>query len=238
MDGHRSDKHVPANSSQTIAAILLAAGNGRRFGSNKLMAKVGKKKVYEHILDKLVQLDHQARICVSQYPEILDAAEKMGFCTVFNDAPELGISRSIRLGLLAALEGEASGGPSEDIFLDGNKEYAIGAAMFVVCDQPLLRLSSVETLLKVHRETDKGMVGLCTANGQGRRGNPVIFDRKYFQELLHLQGDTGGRQVMSRHPEDILWVPAAAPEELMDIDTAEQLNALNNHIGDGTIRLD
>ena len=63
---------------------------------------------------------------------------------------------------------------------------------------------------------------VCAGNGR-RTGNPVLWDRKYFQELLNLTGDEGGRQVMRRH-EESLRIVQADPEELKDIDRKEDLS--------------
>ena len=222
MERQTSDRSPFPSSCARTALILLAAGNGRRFGSNKLMARIGEKKVYEHMLDKLEKAKGCLRVCVSQYDPILEAAKERGMRPVKNDAPDLGISHSIGLGLKAAIQEV------------GEK---LDAAMFLVADQPMLRQSTVEELLRAFGGSAKGIAGTRCAGEDGHRGNPAIFDRKYFRELLALSGDKGGRQVLMDHPDDILWV-LAEPEELMDIDTPGQLNRLNEQVSNGTIKLD
>jgi molybdenum cofactor cytidylyltransferase len=53
----------------------------------------------------------------------------------------------------------------------------------------------------------------------GRRGNPVLFDRATFADLMQLTGDAGGRQVFSKHL--VTWVPWVEPSAGMDVDTPE-----------------
>ena len=59
---------------------------------------------------------------------------------------------------------------------------------------------------------------------EGKRGNPVLFDRAVFPDLMSLQGDAGGRQVFSRYPiANVLWND---PRLLLDVDTLEDYERL------------
>jgi molybdenum cofactor cytidylyltransferase len=112
-----------------------------------------------------------------------------------NHHPELGISRSMQLGIEAA--GDAD------------------AYMFCVCDQPWLTPATVGRLIEEYRAGKAGIVSLAW---QGKMCNPKIFSSRYREELMSLTGDTGGRQIISSHPDDLLLVEAASIEETMDID--------------------
>jgi molybdenum cofactor cytidylyltransferase len=61
---------------------------------------------------------------------------------------------------------------------------------------------------------------------QGRRGNPVIFAIKYKGELLNLKGDIGGREIIKRHPDDVLEVAVNCEGVLIDIDTMENYTSM------------
>ena len=103
-----------------------------------------------------------------------------------NPAPDLGISRSIRIGLDAL--------PAES-----------PAALIAVADQPYLTAEGLTELIRAF------LPGRIVVPRYGtQRGNPPIFDRRFFPELLALEGDRGGQGVVSAHPEVVLEVDLAA----------------------------
>ena len=177
-----------------IAIILEAAGNSSRYGSNKLLhiMEDGRPMVCR-MLDNARAQDPSRLILVTQYEEVVSLAPD--FQIVMNHHPELGISRSMQLGIEAA--GDAD------------------AYMFCVCDQPWLTPATVGRLIEEYRSGKAGIVSLAW---QGKMCNPKIFSSRYREELMSLTGDTGGRQIISSHPDDLLLVEAASIEETMDID--------------------
>ena len=187
--------------------ILLASGGSTRYGANKLLVPIDGKPMFRHVFDLLVRYLGEKPgktlvTVVSRYEEILDAARKAGFTAVRNNQTEEGISLSLRLGLK-----EISGTP--DLASDG------ACAVFFTADQPYLRYETLEAFLDRAAITDKGIL---TASHEGTPGNPVSFDRKYFGELMALVGDTGGRKIVRRHPEDTETFEMSLAE-LTDIDT-------------------
>lgn len=190
--------------------IYLSAGLSTRFGSNKLLFEVNGKPLYQYGLAILAdyQQSHpdQCQIMVvTRFPEISASARAIGATVVENDQPEAGISRSIRLGLIAANElSKARSGRR--------------AAVFLVADQPWLKKETLADFLKWARVTP---AGILTAGHEGIPGNPVSFDQVYFPELMDLTGDYGGRVVSVRHAEDTAWYDIAAQEQI-DIDLLER----------------
>ena len=187
--------------------ILLASGGSTRYGANKLLVPVDGKPMFRHVFDLLVRYLGEKPgktlvTVVSRYEEILDAARKAGFTAVRNDQTEEGISLSLQLGLKAI-----SGTPG--LASDG------ACAVFFTADQPHLRYETLEAFLDRAAITDKGIL---TASHEGTPGNPVSFDTKYFGELMALVGDTGGRKIVRRHPEDTETFEMSLAE-LTDIDT-------------------
>jgi molybdenum cofactor cytidylyltransferase len=179
---------------QDIAIILEAAGNSTRFGSNKLLHIMDDgQPMINRIMDVARAQSSCRLIIVTQYQEIANIASD--FTVVINDAQELGISHSMKLGIEAA--GDA------------------GAYMFCVCDQPWLKASTLGRLIDVYRNSSAGIVSLAW---HGRMYNPKIFSSRYRDELLSLSGDTGGRQIISNHKDDLLLVEADCEEEVADID--------------------
>ncbi|MDD2458928.1 MAG: nucleotidyltransferase family protein [Eubacteriales bacterium] len=190
--------------------IYLAAGLSTRFGSNKLLALVDGKPLYQHGL--AILSDYQQRhpdqcqiTVVTRFPEIIKSARAIGATVVENDQPEAGISHSIRLGLMAA--GELSRARTDR-----------RAAVFLVADQPWLKKETLAAFLDWARITP---AGILTAGHAGIPGNPVSFDQTYFPELMKLEGDHGGRVISVRHPEDTAWYDIAAHEQT-DIDHLER----------------
>ena len=103
---------------------MLAAGNARRFGSNKLKAQVDGESLIRRALEAVPS--GLVTVVVSQYPDILALAGEYGFAAVANDRPDLGLSRSVRLGLERLTD--------------------CGGVLFLVADQPWLKRDSVEAL--------------------------------------------------------------------------------------------
>ena len=96
------------------------------------------------------------------------------------------------------------------------------AVCYLVADQPLLRMQSIERLLDAWQCQPEFIV--CSAS-DGRRGNPCIFPQRFFPELMVLTGDRGGSAVLRRHPACIKLVELPS-RELCDCDTPEQLARL------------
>ena len=83
-------------------------------------------------------------------------------------------------------------------------------------DQPLLKTRTINALIRTFNQA-KG--GIIVPSFRGTTGHPVIFDRKFKKELLHLTGDVGGRSIIERHPEDVRLVPVKSVGVIKDVDT-------------------
>ena len=180
-----------------IGCVVLAAGNARRFGSNKLKAQVDGASLIRRALDAVPS--GLVTVVVSQYPEILTLAREYGFEAVLNDQPGLGLSRSVRLGLEKLLD------------CDG--------VLFLVADQPWLKRDSAEALVALWAQNPGRIAAM--AHG-GVRGNPCLFPARFYPELLELTGDRGGSTVIRRH-EDTLILLETDALELADVDTPAAL---------------
>jgi CTP:molybdopterin cytidylyltransferase MocA len=178
-----------------IAVILEAAGNSTRFGSNKLLHVMDDgRPMIASIFDAVRPLDVYKKIIVTQYDEV--AAMAPEFDVIMNDRPDLGISRSMQLGLTAA--GDAD------------------AYLFCVCDQPGITTATLERLFRAYK---KGTAGIVSLAWQGKMCNPKIFSSRYKEELMRLSGDAGGRQIIASHSDDLLLVEAMNEDEVRDIDS-------------------
>ena len=185
-----------------IGCVVLAAGNARRFGSNKLNAQVEGVSLIRRALDAVP--GGLATVVVSQYPDILALAGEYGFDALLNDRPELGLSRSVRLGLAHLAD------------CDG--------VLFLVSDQPRLKRDSVEALAALWAQNPEKIAAMAH---NGVRGNPCLFPTRLFPELLALTGDRGGSAVIRHHEDDLILLETDAPE-LADVDTPAALEQVRN----------
>ena len=184
-----------------LILILMAAGNAKRFGKNKLQAEIDGKPMYRHILEHLGRYktaypEDCDLVVVSQFRNILEETEHLGGKAIENDRPEDGISRTIRLSL--------EGLPAKDD----------EAAVFFTADQPYLTYDTVERFLLQAAVEEKGILSARSGLGMG---NPVSFDKKYYGELRALKDDEGGRLVALAHENDTAWFEAD-DLEMRDID--------------------
>ena len=182
-----------------INLILLAAGNSKRFNGNKLLAIYKEKPIYMHIVNNVLKLEVNKIICVTQYEEIKEALLNTNINVVINSNSSLGISSSIKLGI--------------------NFDKEADGYMFMVCDQPFITEKTLKILLDKFINGEKGIV--CVGCGNNK-GNPVIFSKKYINELLSLQGDNGGKRILKGHLNDLNVVNIDNEIELFDIDTQEE----------------
>lgn len=186
-----------------IGCVIMAAGNGARFGKNKLLVNYRGKTLIRRALEA-VPVDVLTRVVVvTQYDEVAELAQEFGFTAIRNDSPELGISHTIVLGT-EALAGDCDG------------------ILYQVADQPLLLQQTVRRLLAAFREKPGRIV--VPFDGT-RRGNPCVFPAAFFPQLRSLSGDRGGSQIIKKHPECVLQV-SVSPEELLDVDTVQSLHDL------------
>ena len=152
-----------------------------------------------HIVNNVLKLEVNKIICVTQYEEIKEALLNTNINVVMNTNSSLGISSSIKLGI--------------------NFDKEADGYMFMVCDQPFITEKTLKILLDKFINGEKGIV--CVGCGNNK-GNPVIFSKKYINELLSLQGDNGGKRILKGHLNDLNVVNIDNEIELFDIDTQEE----------------
>jgi len=191
-----------------IGCVVMAAGNAARFGENKLAAELRGRTFIGRALDAVPTEELAAVAVVTQYPAVEALARARGFAAVRNDRPELGLSRTVRLGTEALADCDA--------------------ILYLVSDQPLLTRETVKRVLAQWREAPDC---IAAASHGGKRGNPCIFPKEFFPELTALEGDRGGSAVICAHPERLALVEAEK-EELTDVDTKAALDELKEKIGD------
>ena len=175
--------------SARLGCLIMAAGNSERFGKNKLTAEFGGKSLLRRALEAVPAELFSAVTVVTQYDEVEELAAQFGFSCIRNPHPERGVSHTVALGTRAMQECDA--------------------IVYLVADQPLLSAATVARLVEAWRAQPQCIVG---ASCKGRRGNPKLFPRCFFAELLQLQGDHGGSAVLRAHPDR--YLPVASTQLL------------------------
>jgi molybdenum cofactor cytidylyltransferase len=192
---------------ERTAGIILAAGASTRMGAPKQLLDWGGRPLVLQSVQTALRAGLQPVVVVlGAHSEAVRQAlgEPAPGSLLVVDNPEwaAGQSSSVIAGLRAL--------PPE-----------VGAAVFLLCDQPLVTPQLVGSLVARHAETLAPVVAPLV---DGQRGNPVLFDRRTFPDLLSLTGDTGGRALFARYP--VSWLPWHDRAALADIDTLEDYQRL------------
>ena len=196
--------------SLTVGCVIMASGLSRRFGANKLLADFCGQPMLCRAFAATAAPSISARIVVTRSEEVQALCRAQGVPVLLHSLP--GRNDTVRLGLSALLE----------------QLPELSGCMFLPGDQPLLRRESVGMLVDFYREHPEHIAAL---GHDGVRGNPCLFPARLFPELLALQGDHGGNQVIRRHEEDLLLWEVPAPE-LTDVDTPQVLAQLRRDMAE------
>lgn len=182
-----------------VGAVLLAAGESNRFeGGNKLLASVDGTPIVRRTAETLAESGVDGVVVVVGHDagRVRDALD--GTDVVFRDNPDYaeGQSTSVREGVGAA------------------RERGWDATVFALGDMPFVDGNSVDSLLESYADGEGSIVA---AAYEGKRGNPVLFDRQHFGTLADVTGDVGGRRLVEEH-DDAVLVETGDPGVTRDVD--------------------
>jgi molybdenum cofactor cytidylyltransferase len=182
-----------------VAAVILAAGGSTRLGQPKaLLDYFGRPFVRQAVHTALQAGLSPVVVVTGAVRDEIDAAlSGLGVTQVHNPHWRSGMSSSLQTGLAALPTG-------------------CGAVVFMLADQPQVPVGLLTRLVETHRGA---LVRIAAPRVEGRRTNPVLFDRSTFADLMELQGDVGGRVLFSKYP--VSWIEWADDRLLMDVDTPE-----------------
>ena len=182
-----------------IYGIILAAGEGKRMGKVKLTLPLGNKKLIEWVLQaaKLTPLDKYFLVVRPEDKDIIKIGKAWGAEIVLNPDFRKGMSTSIKKALLKINTQEVEG-----FFL-------------ILGDQPLITSKIINKLIK---SFSPGKGEIVVPYFKDKRGNPVLFDICWKDELMAVTGDVGGRVLIKAHPEKVKRVNISDETILFDID--------------------
>lgn len=185
-----------------ICGIILAAGEGKRMGKVKLTLPLGDKQLIEWVLQavKLAPLDKYFLVVRPEDKEMIKIGESWGAEIVLNPDFRRGMSTSIKKALLK---------------IDTQK---VEGFFLILGDQPLIASKIINKLIK---SFSPGKAEIVVPYFKDKRGNPVLFDNYWSDELLELSGDVGGRVLIKAHPERIKRVKIPDESIFLDIDREE-----------------
>ena len=205
------EEHVP-ESGRRVAAVLLAAGRSTRMGAvNKMLAEIGGKSLVRIAAEQAIASRAQPVIVVTGHErERVEAALKgLPVRLVHNPNFSEGLGTSLKTGI-ASVPQEAD------------------AAIVCLADMPQVDAALINRLIAAFDPERGALVVLPSIDG--RRGNPVVWSRRFFHDLMSIQGDIGARHLIGNYAEAVVEVPVSGDAALTDVDTPESLSAVKAEI--------
>lgn len=196
--------------------IILASGNSSRLGQPKQLLRFNGVSLLKHTLTEALAADlYPCIVVIGAYCDLIrPEIEAMSVQIIENTNWQTGMASGITTGLSAML----------------NKDKALENLIIAVCDQPFINQQVFKNLHKTQSSTGKGMVA---SQYQTILGTPVLFNRKYFEELEQLTGEEGAKKILKAHADDLASIPFIKGE--IDIDTAADYLNLQLNQKEGSV---
>jgi molybdenum cofactor cytidylyltransferase len=184
-----------------ICAIILAAGKSERMGTNKLLLPFQGRPMIRTVIEHVMEsgADHVWMVLGAFRNDMVAAISELPVKHCYNDDHEQGMFTSVMCGFRHL--------PS-----------TADAALVFLGDQPLIPGEVARLLISEYTRTGKGIL---IPVFRGKRGHPVLIDKKYAGVMNTLLPERGLRTLFDQYPEDIQEVDVTAPGILRDIDTRQ-----------------
>lgn len=201
-----------------IAALLLAAGQSRRMGrNNKLLAEIDGIAMVRRSAENVLASSVAAVVAVTGHQREQTAAALEGLDITFANNPDFadGLSASLKAGI-SALAPDVDG--------------------VLVClgDMPRVAPETIDKLIAAYDPLEGRAI--CVPTWRGKRGNPVLWDRRFFEEMMDVSGDVGARHLIGTHGELVVEVEMNDDGVMIDVDTPDALAELTAPSGTGRPR--
>ncbi|MBI3512480.1 MAG: NTP transferase domain-containing protein [Proteobacteria bacterium] len=204
LRGQPRERERPSTAAKAprIAALVLAAGQSRRMGRNKLLLPIEGTPMVARTVDALIASVATDIVVVTGHQADPVRAALAGRSVAFVHNPDFatGLASSLKAGL-AALPADADG--------------------VLVClgDMPLVMPAHLDRLIAAFNPVEGRLI--CVPTYDGKRGNPVLWARQFFAEMHSLSGDVGARGLIERHAEALCEVAMTDAGVLLDVDTPD-----------------
>ena len=205
-------REIAQPAGRRVAAIVLAAGRSTRMGGpNKLLADIGRKPLVRIAVEQALASRARPVVVVTGHQRGEVEAALKGLSVTFAHNPDYaqGLSGSLKAGI-AALPAEADG------------------AIVCLGDMPQVDAALIDKLIAGFDPEKGALVVVPTI--AGKRGNPVVWSRRFFADLSHLEGDVGARHLIGSYPEAVVEVPVTGSAAFIDVDTPDALRAVRAEI--------
>jgi molybdenum cofactor cytidylyltransferase len=197
---------------RNIAAVVLAAGRSTRMGAvNKMLAEIGGKPLVRIATEQALASRAKPVIVVTGHERERVERALSGLPVRFVHNPDYaeGLAGSVKTGIGAV--------PAES---DG--------AIVCLGDMPQVDSGLIDKLLAAF-DPERGAL-VVVPSIDGRRGNPVVWARRFFNDLLAITGDIGARHLIGQYAEAVVEVPLSGDAALTDVDTPESFSAVKAEI--------
>lgn len=181
-----------------ITGIIMASGYSKRMGQNKLLMDFRGKPIIEYVIEAARDSDLDKIIIIYRDERIAQIGKTYEIECFYNDRAHLGQSQSVILGV---------------------KEAPPGSYMFFVGDQPFINPSLINKLIKKHKEDEKKII---IPKYKDKMGMPIIFPNKFKEDLLKVDGDKGGRDIIRENPDQVNSLDIGDEKLLVDIDNIKE----------------
>ncbi|RZO32558.1 MAG: 4-diphosphocytidyl-2C-methyl-D-erythritol kinase [SAR116 cluster bacterium] len=198
-------------SNATIGGVILAAGQSRRMGAqNKLLAEIDGVPIIRRTAQAMLDGGLNDLVIVTGHEHRLVAAalDDLPVTCIYNDEYQSGQASSVACGVRHHQNGSHA------------------AVLIALGDMPLVRPELIAALLRDHSSLPDATDRITLPVFDGRRGNPVIWGRGFFDELVALTGDAGGRIIFAENKNAVNSLGWPDDSIHLDIDTPEALAPL------------
>ncbi|WP_119301844.1 NTP transferase domain-containing protein [Dongia deserti] len=203
----RESRPRPEARRPRVAGLVMAAGRSSRMGANKLLMDDDGKPIVTRVVEHALAADLAEIVVVTGHQEtevraaLAEQTVRVVPCPDYAD----GMSASLRCGLKAL---------SADI----------DAALILLGDMPRVGGTLIRRMIAAFNPTEGRAI--IVPSFQGKRGNPVLWDRSFFGEMMDLHGDVGARHLIGEHAELVTEIESEDAGIFLDIDTPEAYRTL------------
>ncbi len=190
-----------------ISATILAAGSSQRMGDNKLLLPFQDNTLINVVCKTIIDSYLKPVFVVTGFEnkKVLESLPKSIDKIIYNEDWSRGMATSINKAISSL--------PNN---IDGN--------MIVLGDMPLITVKTINKLHQVFLNNNGNKI--IYADYLGKQANPVIFPRKFFDEILHLNGDRGCKKIIYKNRKSSIGVPIDSSEVIFDCDTKDDYSDL------------